>query len=190
MKIHTTSISTFVAASAAAVFILVATLNTRLPEDEHLAVALNIQDALPWYRDSNISRLLLKDEKSPDWCDLHLLKKNGSEDETVPKAKLIYLLQIHEAYAAGLFKAIDTELLQKLINIGIARCDLDHQLNPPSEFKELLGTHRALVYATMSRDETVYRKLIEHGASTNFTVQSESGNTTSFEKFRESFLKR
>ena len=162
-----------------------ARLNAALPEGEHLAVALRIQLASPWYRSAMASKMSLEEADSPTWCDLQLLRSNGIDSVTIPGAKLVYLLQIHEAQAAGSMKEIDRALLSELVDIGIKRCDLDLQPDAPEEFRQLVGPHRALVYASMSGDKALYNKLLEQGASTRFDVPSKSGRSVPFARFHE-----
>jgi hypothetical protein len=169
----------------ATVVVQVARRNAALPEGEHLAVALRIQPASPWYRSAMASKIALEDAKSPTWCDLQLLRSNGIDSVTIPGAKLVYLLQLHEGQAAGSFETLDQSLLRELIDVGIQRCDLDLQPEPPEEFRQLVGPHRALVYASMSGDKALYNKLLEQGASTRFDVPSKSGRSVPFARFHE-----
>lgn len=174
-----------VSAISAAVLVQVVRLNVALPRDEHLAVALRIQPPTLWYRSEIASKMLLADVSTPAWCDLYFLKPNGIDEVRIPGAKLVHLLQIHEAHAAGKFKTLDKNLLSKLIDIGVERCDLNLQPNAPEGFYEFVGPHRALVYALMSGDMDIYGKLIAHGASLDFLVQSRSGATIPFSQFRQ-----
>jgi hypothetical protein len=170
-------------ALAGAIFSRALTLISQIPKDENLAVAMRVQTPPEWYRSAILSKFFLEDEMSSTWCNLQLLKKDGLETVYVLQAKLIYLLQIYEAYRSGLFQDVDIDLLQRLIDTGIARCDLNRQLNPPDDFKEFLGAHRALVYASMSGDREIYDKLIEHGARTDFFVTSAVGVSIPFAEF-------
>jgi hypothetical protein len=116
---------------------------------------------------------------------LHFLKPNGIDEASIPGSKLVYLLQIYEAREAGLFQDLDKNLLGNLIDVGVGRCDLNLQPKPPEAFAQFVGPHRALVYAVMSGDMDIYDKLIEHGASTDFLVQSKSGVAIPFDQFRQ-----